>query len=130
MSVVLVLWRGLSLPCSEVDPSLWRKPRISYIPDNIGQLMTGSVAYRLRPGVGMQKVGSDDGYMGWLGVRDKAVDRVSNSTLAGITYIGEDGHATGIRVGRIGAGAGMGAAREEASAGVDTGAAGGGTGGG
>jgi hypothetical protein len=45
ISLVLVLWQGLSLPHSEVDPSLWRKPKIAYVSGDIGQLTTSNVSY-------------------------------------------------------------------------------------
>jgi hypothetical protein len=80
------------------------------IPGDIGQLMTGNWWYRLGPGVGARKVGGDGECMGWSGVWVEVVDGVGNGTLAGSTYMGEGGCATGVgRIGARGTGAGAGA---------------------
>jgi hypothetical protein len=90
---------------------------MAYVSGDIGWLMTGNVSYRLEPGVGMQKRGSDGGCMGWLEVGDEVVDGVGNGTSTGSTHIGEGSHATGTGAGGIGAGAGAGAVGEGADGG-------------
>jgi hypothetical protein len=49
-------------------------------------------------------VGGNGEHMGWSEVWVEVVDKVGNGTLAGSTYIGDDGHTAG-----AGAGAGAGA---------------------
>jgi hypothetical protein len=74
----------------------------------------------------MQKVGSDDGCIGWSGVGGKEVDGVDNDTSAGSICIGKGGRVAGTGAGGMGAGAGVGAAEEGAGAGAGAGAARGG----
>jgi hypothetical protein len=81
------------------------------IPGDMGQLTTGSMWYRLGPGVGTWKVGGNGERMGWSGVWVEVVDGVGSGTLTGSTYIGDGGHATGTGAGGMGAGAGAGAVK-------------------
>jgi hypothetical protein len=76
-----------------------------YILGDMGWLTIGSIWYLLGPGVGTQKVGSNDEHMGWSGVWVEGVDGVGNGTLAGSTCIGDGGRTIS-----MGAGASAGAA--------------------
>jgi hypothetical protein len=107
MSLVLVLWQGLSLPCSEMC-SFCKDSMMLCIPGDMGWLTIGSIWYRLGPGVGARKVGGDGECMGLSGVWVEGVDGVGNGTLAGSTCMGEGGHTTSMGAGGIGTDAGAG----------------------
>src|SRR5437588_10747878 len=72
-SLVLVLWRGLSLLHSEVC-FFYKDSRMLCIPEDMGQLTIGSVWYWLGPGVEARKVDGDGECIGWSGVWVEVVD--------------------------------------------------------